>query len=274
MEIYQGLVLGALQGLTEFLPVSSSGHLVLGQKLFGIEEPSLSFNIALHFGTLLAIFIIFFKDIKMMFSSFFRFLTVLNNKEKRSDLWQNDIGIKLILLVLIGSVPTAVIGLLIKKYGMFLFSSTVSVGIMLIITGSLLWFSKKFSNTNIDIERFSHKKALLIGIIQGLAVIPGISRSGSTVASGLFLGIERQLAARFSFLLSIPAILGATLLELKDVFKEEALSFDLATVFGTIVAFLVGLIALKWLIQIVNKGKFYLFAPYCWFLGLIALLVG
>lgn len=274
LEIYQGLILGLLQGITEFLPVSSSGHLVLGEILFKIKEPSLMLNVALHFGTLAAIFIVFFKDIKLMLFSLGRLLKEIVFKRKIDLIFQSDLNIKLIILIICGSVPTAFIGLIIKKYEDFLFSSLSIVGLMLILTGSILWLSKKFNKSDIDLQNFSIKKSLLIGIIQGLAVLPGLSRSGTTVVMGLFLGLNRELAARFSFLLSIPAVLGAVVLEFKDIFKTPDFIINEVIIYGTITSFLVGYISLILLLKIVKKGRFYLFAPYCWLLGLIAVFLG
>lgn len=265
MENYQAIILGALQGITEFLPVSSSGHLVLGQKLFGVNEPSLAFNIAMHLGTLLAIIVVFYADLKKIIFSLIECLKILIIKKE----FKNNPEIKFISLIIIGSIPTAIIGLIIKKYAMSWFSSPAVVGLMLIITGIILWLSKYFKQ-ELDLKDFSDKKAFLIGISQGIAVIPGISRSGITVVLGLMLGIKRELAARFSFLLSIPAILGAAVLEF---FETETLLLDQAVIYGTITAFIIGVLALFLLLKIVKQGKFYLFAPYCWLLGLITLFV-
>ncbi|MGD9638052.1 MAG: undecaprenyl-diphosphate phosphatase [Alphaproteobacteria bacterium] len=273
MELYQSILLGILQGITEFLPVSSSGHLFLGQYFFGISEPSLSFSIALHFGTLLAVFVVFFQDIMLMIKSCFKLFASLILRKNTKELLQNDVNFKMACLIIIGSVPTAIIGLLIEKYGKVLFSSLTIVSLMLFTTGIILWISKYFSKPKASIKEFSFKWAFIIGISQGIAAIPGISRSGTTVVTGLFLGIERELAARFSFLLSIPAILGATLLNIKDALETSDLNLNYATIYGTIAAFIIGYISLRILMRIVKGGRFYLFAPYCWILGLSAVII-
>jgi len=273
MEIYQAVVLGIIQGLAEFLPVSSSGHLVLFQNFFGITEPALAFDISLHMGTLAAVFVIFFNDIKAMVISIVRlFMNIRHEKSLRSVIEQ-DKDLMLAAMIIAGSVPTAVIGLVIQKYSTVFFSSVPLVGFMLIVTGSFLWCTKKFKDNNTGKREIGLKQALFIGLCQGIAVIPGISRSGSTITAGLFAGIDRETAARFSFLLSIPAIFGAELLSLKDCLGT-GFSFDPATFYGTLTSFIVGLAALKILLKIVKTGRLYYFAPYCWFAGITAIAAG
>ncbi len=253
MEIYQGILLGILQGVTEFLPVSSSGHLILGQHFFNLTEPMLSFDISVHMGTLFAIIIVFFKDIKEI-------------------LLQPDF--KLILLIITGSIPTAAIGYVIKIWENVIFSSVTVVGFMLILTGIILWFTKKKQiSPNSDTKKFSvsslgFKSAFFIGVCQGIAVIPGISRSGITISAGLFANLDRKIAAKFSFLLCIPAIIGAQVLQLISV-TDKHLIVTQATLLGTLASFITGYIALILLLKIVNKGKLYLFAPYCFIVGII-----
>ncbi|PIE61071.1 MAG: UDP-diphosphatase, partial [Desulfobacterales bacterium] len=260
MEIYQGIILGILQGLTEFLPVSSSGHLVLGQIYFNITEGNLAFDVAVHMGTLAAVLVVYFSDIQAIVTSFFRFLTASNKKT----LNQTDENLKLTWCILAGSVPTALIGFGLKEFEHILFTSSVLVGVMLMVTGTLLWISKKYDRNNAaSVKPLTLKRSLFIGVVQGLAVIPGISRSGSTIVAGMFVGLDRTLAARFSFLLSIPAICGALLISVKDVLAKGGL-IEPAVICGTLVSFIVGLAALKLLLKLVHTGKFYLFAPYCW----------
>ena len=266
MEIYQGILLGILQGVTEFLPVSSSGHLVLGQHFFNLTEPMLGFDISVHIGTLAAIVIVFFKDIKEIGISIF------NASSSKSDR-------KFFLLIITGCVPTAVLGFIIKIWEHAVFSSVLLVGSMLIVTGTFLWLTrnkqnlkeKQNINKNLDknqeMSNFSYKSAFFIGVCQGIAVIPGISRSGATISAGLFLGLDRKMAAKFSFLLSIPAIIGAELLQLTGGLGQP-LMITKATIFGTLASFITGYIALILLLKIVNKGKLYLFAPYCWIAGI------
>ena len=264
MEVYQGILLGILQGITEFLPVSSSGHLVLGQHFFNLTEPMLAFDISVHLGTLAAIVIVFFQDLKDIGRSVFK---PASSKS----------GIKLSLLIITGCVPTAVLGSIIKIWEHVIFSSILLVGCMLIITGTILWLTKikqkaqNNQNQEIQLSNFTYKSAFFIGVCQGIAVIPGISRSGATISAGLFAGLDRKMAAKFSFLLSIPAIIGAELLHLATSMNEPIL-ITKATIVGTIASFITGYIALVFLLKIVNKGKLHLFAPYCWIAGVFIII--
>ncbi len=284
MEYYQGIILGIVQGLTEFLPVSSSGHLVLGQIFFGYTEAQLAFDISVHVGTLLAVFVVYFKDILAMLTSIGRFVAAVSARQSVSGLIQQDKNLLMAFMIIAGSVPTAVIGLVLKKFEHVLFASSVLVGFMLILTGTILWLSRKYYQTpeqaagpgpgrseNQSGPGYGIKEACVIGIVQGLAVIPGISRSGSTIATGLFMGLDRDTAARFSFLLSIPAIVGAELLGVKEMIETGG-SIDAVTLFATLAAFITGLAALKILIKLVHAGRFHLFAPYCWLVGALVLL--
>ncbi len=263
MEIYQGIILGVLQGLTEFLPVSSSGHLVLGQLYFKITESGLAFDIAVHMGTLAAVAVVYFKDIRAILASLFLYIGGSRGEAA-------DKNLVMAGCILAGSVPTAVIGFALKQYEDVLFTSSVLVGAMLLATGTILWISRRFYKDSSEGGGLTLKRALIIGVVQGFAVIPGISRSGSTIAAGMVSGLDRSLAARFSFLLSIPAIAGAQVVSLKDAFETGVL-IDPATIYGTIVSFVVGLAALKLLIRLVHAGRFHLFAPYCWLAGALVI---
>lgn len=263
MEIYQGIILGTIQGLTEFLPVSSSGHLVLGQIYFNITQGGLVFDASVHMGTLVAVILVFLKDILEIFKSLVYYA---GTRDKSG----HETNLALAAAIIIGSVPTAIIGLVLKKYEDILFTSSLLVGAMLLVTGCLLWISKRYYRTEQG-KPLTVSRAVIIGIVQGLAVTPGISRSGSTIAAGLFTGLDRRTAARFSFLLSIPAILGAQILSIKDMMESQG-HIDPATIYGTIASFIVGLAALKLLLKLVNTGKFHLFAPYCWLAGILALI--
>ncbi len=282
MEIYQGIILGILQGLTEFLPVSSSGHLVLGQIYFNITEFVLIFDISVHLGTLLAVLVVYFSDIKLMMVSIFGFLGNLVSHKPVGPLLKTDENLKLAGFIIMGSIPTALIGLVLKNFEQVLFSSDTLVGCMLILTGSILWFSRRYycngapggnlsGNSGDNSGKLDIKRALFIGIVQGLAVIPGISRSGSTIVAGMVAGLDRDKAARFSFLLSIPAVGGALILGAKDAMETDFV-MNPAIIYGTIASFVVGLIALKLLLKLVHSGKFHLFAPYCWLVGMLVLL--
>jgi len=271
MELHQGIILGIIQGLTEFLPVSSSGHLVLGQIFFGITQSQLTFDISVHMGTLLAVLVVYSSDILAMISSVSGFLLKAALFKPVSHLVKDDKNLQMAGLIIIGSIPTAIIGLVLKQFEHVLFTSEILVGAMLILTGTILWLSRNYYFNESQKSEFGMKKAISIGIIQGLAVIPGISRSGSTIATGMFLGLDRHTAAKFSFLLSIPAILGAQVLSLKDMISR-GLTIDPVTIYATIASFITGLIALKILLTLVHSGRFHLFAPYCWLAGSLVLL--
>ena len=271
MELHQGIILGIIQGLTEFLPVSSSGHLVLGQIFFGITQSQLTFDISVHMGTLLAVLVVYSSDILAMISSVFGFLSKAVLFKPVSHLANKDENLQLAGLIVIGSIPTAIIGLVLKQFEHVLFTSEVLVGLMLILTGTILWVSRNYYSSENKKNLFGIKKAFFIGITQGLAVIPGISRSGTTIAAGMFIGLDRHTAAKFSFLLSIPAILGAQVLSIKDMINS-GLTIDPVTIYATIASFIIGLIALKILLKLVHSGRFHLFAPYCWLIGSLVLL--
>ena len=270
MHIYQAVILGIIQGLAEFLPVSSSGHLVLFQNFFGITDPALSFDISLHMGTLAAVLLIFFSDIKAIILSLAGIFAKIRSGITFQDQLKQDKNLMLAVMIITGSVPTGILGLIIQKHTDFFFSSVPLVGLMLILTGTFLWLTKRFSENDAGAKNIGYKQALFIGLCQGIAVIPGISRSGSTITAGLFTGIDRETSARFSFLLSIPAIFGAELLSLKDCITT-GFSFDQTTVYGTMTAFIVGFFALKFLLKVVKQGRLHYFAPYCWLAGIAAI---
>ncbi len=270
MDLLEAVLLGVVQGLTEFLPVSSSGHLVLFQHLLGIEEPMLAFDISVHVGTLFAVIIYFYKDILDILKSLFRLVTLLPDKKATAQLLESNTDIRMALLIIIGSVPTAILGLMFKEIAETLFSSVTIVGVTLLVTGLIIGCTKWTGKAGHGIRRFPVKSSLAIGIVQGLAIIPGISRSGSTIAAGMFLGLDRETAARFSFLLSIPAVAGAGLLGAKDLIGQSGLPLDVIAI-GTLTACVVGYVSLKLLVWMVRKGRLHFFAPYCAVLGILAL---
>ncbi len=274
MEIYQGIILGILQGLTEFLPVSSSGHLALGQSFFGITEPTLFFDVSLHMGTLLAVMLVFYKDIKGMILALAALFKQLFSGQNTGTMIKDNEEIRFAVLIIAGSIPTAFLGLGFKPYVDTLFSSVSFVGCMLLITGTFLWMTRTVPSQGDGVMKFGVKRALLVGLCQGMAVIPGISRSGATISAALFSGIDRETAARFSFLLSIPAIVGAEILSLKDFIELGSVINVTATLCGTLISFVVGYGALVFLLRIVKKGRLHLFAPYCWGLGILAIVIG
>lgn len=269
MNSVESVVLGVIQGLTEFLPISSSGHLVIFQNLFGLKEANVGFDISVHIGTLMAVVIYFWEDIQSMIITLCRFLCSLHKRTTYTSSTLKDPDMRFILMIVVGSIPTAIIGLLFYQIVDQLFSSVVIVGIMLFVTGLLLWLTRMIKTVGRDIELLTIRDALVIGIVQGMAILPGISRSGSTIAVGLFLGISRGTAAKYSFLLSLPAILGAGLLMIKDIPNDPHFSLTI-TFIGTMTSCIVGYLSLKLLVFIINRGNLHFFTPYCWIVGFVS----
>ena len=272
MTLWQAVLLGLVQGLTEFLPVSSSGHLVLFQHILGWTEPELLFDISMHVGTLVAVIVVFFKDLVLLLKTVIKLPGLLRTTGGLKRLLAANADVRLIALIVVGSVPTAILGGLFAGVAEQLFSNVRLVGATLLITGTFLWLTRLPKGQRCSISGMGWLHGLLIGLAQGLAITPGISRSGATIAVALFLGIDRQTAFRFSFLLSIPAILGAFVLGM----DAEAFTGNVPVgliLIGSLSAAVVGFIALKVLSRIVISGWFYCFAPYCWLVGIIALVL-
>jgi len=243
------LILAVVQGLTEWLPISSFGHLVIIEELLGLELP-LIFNVMLHVGTVFVVLAVFWRDIIEVA----RALASLN--------FETDEG-KLALFVAVGSVPTALIGFFFHDIFVSFSHNLLSVGLALLITGFVLFVSER-RKTN---RELSYLDSLLIGTAQGIAVAPGISRSGVTIATGLVRRVKKEIAFKYSFLLSIPAVIGATAMESKDLVANNV---DMLALFlGAIISTIVGYISLKLLQRVVMKEKFHLFAYYCWIVGMI-----
>jgi undecaprenyl-diphosphatase len=270
MTTLEAILLGIIQGLTEFLPVSSSGHLVLFQRLFGLQEAELFFDVCVHLGTLLAVLGVFRREIINIIAAVMRLFSKTGPSKTIQQRMESDADLKMALLIVIGSIPTAVLGFLFRGIADRLFASAFITGLMLIVTGLLLWLTR-WSTTAIaqtGADRLTPGKAFIIGIVQGLAIIPGISRSGSTISIGLLLGIRREMAARYSFLLSIPAIIGAGLLSFKEgLSRPDPIHIALL---GAVTAALVGYAALKSVLHVVKNGRLHWFAPYCWLAGILA----
>jgi len=271
MNIGQTILLGIIQGLTEFLPISSSGHLVLFQHIIGLKEPEVLLDVALHIGTLLAILYFFLDDIKGMTIDGLGFIKDLVVRKKTLVEIRQMPNVALILWIIIGTVPTGIIGVAFKPLFTYMFGSAFVVGLMLIVTGLILW-SSLFIPEGMKANREPGLiSALLVGIMQGAAIIPGISRSGSTIVCGLFCGLNREAAGKFSFLLSVPAIIGASLLEfdIDRITKIGAVPFIL----GIAVSFIVGVLSLKATMALVRKGDLYYFTPYCILVGIITIII-
>ncbi len=280
MDPLRAAALGTIQGLTEFLPISSSGHLVISQHLFGLKESALLFDISVHIGTLMAVIVYFRKELGAIIESVVRCIRLLlKGGTSLTDIYE-DSHIKLTVFIVIGSIPTAILGIWINKVSDKLFSSVAIVGAMLVVTGVLLfmtgfllWSTSWIDKKGATISQFSIKKAIIVGLIQGVAIIPGISRSGATIAAGLFLGLDKETAAKYSFLLSIPAILGAGIFILKDIHVYTALPVKIMLI-GFITSGIVGYGSLRFLVHMVKKGQLHFFAPYCWVAGITVLIYG
>ena len=271
MEPLQAIALGIIQGLTEFLPVSSSGHLVLLQNLFGLAQPELLFDICLHIGTLIAVCIVFFQEIRSILLTLLHLPGLTKSSGGLKPLFAENEDVRIALLIVAGSIPTAVLGILFHKIADQIFGAVWIVGIMLLVTGTILWFTRMAPRKGRSIVKVTMKDALVIGLVQGLAILPGISRSGTTISVALFLGVDREVAGRYSFLLSIPAILGALIMGLDSSLIQTSVSWGMILA-GTASAGVVGYGALKLLLHLVKKGHLYSFAPYCWLLGVAALI--
>ena len=256
MTLFDAILLGVVQGITEFLPISSDGHLAIVQHyLHNFEQPGLLFDVLLHVGTLGAILLYLQRDIGRLLAAPFR-----RTGEARRDR-------RMLVLIVAASVPTAIIGLTLKSSVERWMENMVVVGAMLILTGTLLFVGERYRRRGRRGESaLTLTDAILTGIAQGLAVLPGLSRSGSTIATLLFRGVDGETAARFSFLMAIPAVGGAALLSLKDL---DALPPGEIPVYlaGAAVAFVVGLCAIRLLLDVIRRQKLFWFTIYCWLLG-------
>ena len=250
MGIIDVIILGVIQGVTEFLPVSSSGHLVIAQYLLGINSPGNNLEILFHFGTLLSVVFVFFNEIKLI---------LISLHERNTQI--------LVVYLIIATMPAIFVGIGLKDYLIGIFDSVKYVGLALLFTGSILISSLKFKHSQ---KKHSFFSSLAIGLAQALAIIPGVSRSGLTISMSIYLGIAPKEAAKFSFLLSIPVILGASLLGAFELENDGMI--DSLTVFAAIItSFIVGILALKLLLKMLEVGKFHFFGVYCLGAGIFAI---
>lgn len=262
MSWFEALILGLIQGLTEYLPVSSSGHLAIGQAIFGMEngEENLMFTVAVHVATVLSTIVILWSEIDWIFRGLFKF--------------ELNAETKYVLNILVSMIPVGIVGLFFKDQVEAIFGSgLLVVGCCLLITASLLIFS--YLAKPRQKEKISWKDALIIGIAQAIAVLPGVSRSGSTIATGLLLGNKKESLAQFSFLMVIPPILGEALLDILKMAKGENVTGSIETfplMVGFVAAFLAGCFACKWMINIVKRGKLIYFGIYCAIVGVVTII--
>ena len=266
------VILALVQGLAEFLPISSSGHLALMQNIMGLTAPEVAFDVVLHMATLLAVILFYRHTILDILREIKTLPEIFRKGPAQAVLfYKTRPNFRFACLICAASVPTGIIGLLFEDLFVKLSTSTLAVGIALILTGCILKASgKKSGDEGRGIEEMTLKDALIIGLMQGVAVTPGISRSGTTISTALILGLRHDLAAKFSFLLSIPAIVGALLLESLNDFESTFSATELAL--GFTVAAVSGYLALSLLVFIIKKNSFSKFAYYCWAVGLAAII--
>ncbi|MCA9537968.1 MAG: undecaprenyl-diphosphate phosphatase [Myxococcales bacterium] len=267
MDLLSAALLGLVQALTEFLPVSSSGHLVLGEALLGVNGGGAAFEVAVHFGTLLSVVLVFRRDIARLVSTTLRALTAPSQIGER---WRNDADLRLAGAIVLGCVPAGLVGVLFKDRLEAAFDDPRFVCGALLVTGAILLASRAARPRGAEVTL---PRAATIGAAQAVAILPGISRSGSTIAAALFLGVDRDQAARYSFLLSLPVIFGATLLKARDLIAAPPPTEELlALAVGAGVSFVAGIGALVLLLRLVSAGWFSHFGWYCLAVGLIGLI--
>ncbi len=262
-EILKAIILGLIQGLTEFLPVSSSGHIELGQAIldFDLGEEDLLFSVIVHLATVLSTIIIFRKDIIEIIQGLLKFK------------WNEET--EYTIKILLSMIPVGLVGILLKDQIESLFDGRIFfVGCMLIITGLLLFLTKYASSIREEGRAVNYKDAFIIGLAQACAVLPGISRSGSTIATGLLLGVDKAKIAKFSFLMVLAPIIGVSILDVKDLMEAPSATVSWAPLLaGFCAAFVSGLLACTWMINIVKKGKLMYFAIYCFVVGAVAMIM-
>lgn len=276
ITIIQAIILGIVQGLTEFLPVSSSAHLVLVPQLINVNyanpAQAVAFDTLLHVGTLLAVIAYFWKDIIHIITGLVSSILDIFRGKFITGL-REDPSKRLTWLLVIGTIPAAIAGVLLNDQFEALFNNYAAVGFFLLITGVLLWISERMKGGgDKQVKDMTFKNALAIGIFQAFAIAPGISRSGSTIAAGLLSGLERELAARYSFLLAIPVIAGAALVQVKDI--GAGLEANTAALLaGFLAALIVGFLSIKLLLKLIKERSLMIFAYYCWIIGAATLIV-
>ena len=267
MTYFEAVILGLVQGLAEFLPISSSGHLALLQQWFGIEEDKvLLFAVLLHVGTLVSVFIVYWKDIwELIVELCLTIKDIFTGKGLRIE--ERPVR-KLGVMIIVATIPTGIIGILFNDLFDSLYTSVLPIGIGLIITGFLLTLAEKMGSSKRGIKQMNYRNAIFIGIVQGIAICPGISRSGSTLFGSLVCNLNREFAVKYVFLISIPSILGSAVLEAPAALEA---GFDMAqlgpVLVGMIVAAVSGLVAIKTMIKVVSNKKLNYFSYYVWLLG-------
>lgn len=268
LSILQAIILGLVQGLTEFLPISSSGHLVLAEHLLNVPPVNdITFEVFVHFGTLMSIVVVFWKDIVAIVQAVLKgFIPFRLNRQY----YRENEHFRLGLAIIVGSIPAGIIGLKYEDQITGIFTDPKLVAVMLVITGLILFLTRLAKP--IEGKNVGMGTSLLIGIAQAVAITPGISRSGTTISAAMYLRISPINAAKFSFLLSLPAVFGATLLKARLVMENGALPLGaLPLIAGMVVAFLSGYVAIKYLLRVIERGKFSWFSLYCLVIGILGI---
>ena len=273
MSTWMAVFMGFVQGVAEFLPISSSGHLSLMQHFFGFEEVDNLFNILLHFATLIAVCVVYWKDIVEMVLEFFRGLASLLTKRGSREVDRPPEARRLVLLVILGTLPLLLV-IPIEDKVELLGNSPVFVSIALLVTGFILFFSDRMARGKKNGRTATVADALLVGVAQAFATVPGLSRSGCTISAGMLRGFDRKFAVRYSFLLSLPAVLGATLLKVVKTISDGGINTALLPKYliGMVVAGVVGYFSIRLVQLLADKGKFGKFSIYCWIAGVVSLI--
>ncbi len=264
MEIYQAIILGIVQGLTELLPISSSAHLTLIPQIFNWSQVPDSFDVALHFGTLLAIGLFFFKDWLGLIKGGF------NKVFKKED----SVDGRMFWYIVAATIPGGAIGFILDKYASDILTKPLIIAIALIVMGIVLYIVDKKSSTKTEYEEMTFKQTFLIGLSQALAFIPGVSRSGVTMTTARAMGVSRESAAKYSFMLSAPIVLAATVFKLGDFIEYLSIASTtgiIAFILGILVSFIVGIIVIKFLLEYLRKGSFKIFAIYRVIIGILVI---
>ncbi|TEU17489.1 MAG: undecaprenyl-diphosphatase UppP [Anaerolineales bacterium] len=265
MDIIQAIILGLVQGASEFVPISSSGHLVLVPWLLGWPQPGLVFDTVVHWGTLVAVLVYFWRDFIALASAWGRSLASRNLNEPEA---------RIAWLIIVGTLPAALMGYVGEDFFESLFAAPAWVAGFLLVTGLILALGEWLGNRRKEPHQLTFLDSIIIGIAQGCAIAPGISRSGATMAAGLFRELKREAAARYSFLLATPIIFGAGLLQLLDLFDmENATAYLPSLVIGFLAAAISGYLCIRFLLSYLQRGKLYAFAIYCWLAGGICLVI-
>ena len=267
MDIIQAIIIGIVQGLTEFLPVSSSAHLIFAQNALGVES-SLAFDVFLHLGSLIAVLWFFRADIIKMIQAWLLSIGDIVQHRFREGFYSDPYK-RLSWYVILATIPVGLVGVLFESQVESLFAGALYVpAFFLFVTGTILYLSQRMNSGEVDLENLSLKESIFMGLGQACAILPGLSRSGTTIAAGLVIGLDKEFAAKFSFILSIPAILGAFVVQLKDIGTIADFNV-LAVMFGFFAALISGYLAIKWLIELIQKRSLDIFAYYCWIVGII-----